>query len=302
MVFIWILLFSLIGYYAFYAQQAGGLAAALGMIPDQYKAISWNNGLQSFFWGILVMNLLTYVSNMGLWQRIAGSQEPKTVINGMWGSVFQSLISWSLFVVVAIGAFMIVKPVEGENLLTTLLHAISGNLIGKLTIFCVTLGLLGAQLSTASTQLIAVAHTIYEDLLAPYRGVALADRLESSKEVSMSRYIIVISAIVAVGVVELLRWIGFGVADMAFAVYGAALGLVPAVLAALYFNRSTLHGLKYWANISIIFGFVSGWGAALYGKLTGDGNLVFWAPVVSFFGSAVFLLVGWCITKLSNSK
>ena len=55
-------------------------------------------------------------------------------------------------------------------------------------------------------------------------------RAELKVETFWSRLILVLSALAAVAVVELLRVWGFAIADLAFAVYGAALGLVPPII------------------------------------------------------------------------
>ncbi len=291
MIFIWLLLFSLLIFYGVYIYTNGAIVS-FENIPDTLKTITWNSSLLSFVLGILFMNLFTYVSNMGLWQRIAGSNKPETVVKGMWSSVFQSALSWSLFVVVAVGAFMVITPVKDENLLITLVKAIEDSLIGKITIFTVVLGLYGAMLSTASTQLIAVSHTIYEDILAPYRKIDLKERITSKKELLLSRKILLLSAIVSIGVVEILRAGGFSVADLAFAIYGASLGMTPAIILSLMWSREKLKHISIYANISIVAGFVLGWGAAILGKITGNGNLVFLSPLVGFVSASIIMTFG----------
>jgi Na+(H+)/acetate symporter ActP len=82
-----------------------------------------------------------------------------------------------------------------------------------------------------------VSHTIYEDIIAPFRRITLDDRAQSRRELFWSRLILVASALVAVIVVELLRFFGLTVADLAFAVYGAALGLVPPIMLTLFRDR-----------------------------------------------------------------
>src|SRR5262249_1733925 len=67
MAFIWLLLAAVAAYYAVVVQSQG-LAASIGRIPEELKSLSWQSGRVSFVLGILIMNLLTYVSNMGLWQ------------------------------------------------------------------------------------------------------------------------------------------------------------------------------------------------------------------------------------------
>jgi len=55
--------------------------------------------------------------------------------------------------------------------------------------------------------------------------------------------ILVASALVAIAVIELLRIWGLTVADLAFAVYGAALGLVPPMMLTLYRDRAYTRGV-----------------------------------------------------------
>lgn len=296
MIFIWLLLFSLMIFYVVYILN-NGTTVSFASVPENLKTITWSNSLLSFVLGILFMNLFMYVSNMGLWQRIAGSNEPETVVNGMWGSISKTALSWTLFVVVAVGAFMVVSPVENENLLITLVKAIETSVIGKITVFTIVLGLYGAMLSTASTQLIAVSHTIYEDILAPMRKINLEDRLASKNEVYLSRKILLLSAILSIALVEILRVGGFSVADLAFSIYGAALGMTPAIILSLYWSREKLKKVSSFAYISIIVGFVLAWGAAILGKVTGDGNLVFLSPLVGFTTASIVLGVGVLFRK-----
>lgn len=299
---IWFLLFSLLAFYNYYAFINGGWAVNFTKIPENIFSLSWSPALISFVAGIFVMNVFLFISNMGLWQRIAASEEPKTVVNGLWKSVFSSALSWGLFVFLACFAFIMVFPKQGENLLITLIAFIgTTGVVGKVVVFAVVLGLYGAMLSTASTQLIAVAHTVYEDIIAKYRNISLTERLKSKKELKMSRFILIGSAFFAVILVEILRIGGFSVADLAFAIYGASLCLVPPILMALFGNRYMLKQLRNWANFSIVLGFVSGWGSAIMGKITGDGNLVFLAPCISMGVSSVVMAIG-CITAKVSIK
>ncbi len=295
--FIWLLLFSLLAFYGFYSISNGTISSAINHIPASVRLLSWSSALIPFIIGILVMNLFTYISNMGLWQRIAGTAEPETIVKGMRKTVYHSALSWSLFAIVAVGAFIVVSPIQGENLLITLMNTMNSSLVGKLVLFCVTLGLYGAMLSTASTQLIAISHTIYEDILAPFRKISLSKRLVSKKELRLSRVILVISAVLAVVVVEILRMSGFSVADLAFSIYGAALGLVPPILFALFTSRDTLKKLGLWTSLSLILGFASAWTSAILGKVIDDGDLVFWAPVFGFCVSGIILSLAYIVKR-----
>lgn len=292
MIFIWLLIVALCAYYAVTAD-AQGWSASIQRIPERLRTLNWSNGLIPFIAGIAVMNLLTFVSNMGLWQRIAGTERPEIVSRGMWSSVVSSGLSWSLLAITAVGAFMFVSPVPNQNLLVTLLGSMQATLLGKLTIFFVVLGLYGAMLSTASTQLIAVSHTIYEDIIAPFRSTDVHERAQRGIEVFWSRLVLVISATVAVAVVELLRARGFTIADLAFAVYGAALGLVPPILMTLVLGRQTTKRLSGFATIAVAAGFVSCWIVAGYGRATSDANLVFLSPIVSTTVAATIMFLGF---------
>jgi hypothetical protein len=75
--FIWLLLLAM-GIYYFVTAAHQGWAFSLQNIPIGLRTLKWNSGLIPFILGIAIMNLLTFVSNMGLWQRIAGSQKPET--------------------------------------------------------------------------------------------------------------------------------------------------------------------------------------------------------------------------------
>ena len=301
MAFIWLLITSMCIYYAVVVTSQGW-AFSFGHIPAELRTLTWNNGLVAFIAGIAVMNLLTFVSNMGLWQRIAGSQNPEVVTRGMWSSVIASGASWSLLAITAVGAFMFVTPVADENLLVTLLSFMQSTVIGKVTIFCVVLGLYGAMLSTASTQLIAVSHTLYEDVIAPFRKADVHERADLKIEAFWLRLILVISAFVAVAVVEALRIWGFTVADLAFAVYGAALGLVPPILITLFMDREATKKLSRPATWAVALGFISCWAAAAYGRSISDANLVFLSPIVSTTVAATIMLVAWVMLRFRSPE
>ena len=289
--FIWLLITAMGVYYAVGVSRQGW-SESLQRIPVQLRTLRWNSGLTAFVLGIAIMNLLTYISNMGLWQRIAGSQRPEVATRGMWSSVFVAGTSWSLLVLTAVGTFMFVAPVKGENILITLLKSMQGSILGRSVIFFVVLGLYGAMLSTSSTQLIAVSHTVYEDVISSFRLKSVHQRAELKIEATWSRLILILSAVAAVGVVEVLRVWGFTVADLAFAVYGAALGLVPPILFTLFLGRNVTQRLSVPATLAVVLGFVSCWSAAAYGRAVGNSNLVFISPIVSTVVATIIMFAG----------
>jgi Na+/proline symporter len=289
--FIWLLIGAMVAYQVVTASQQGW-AVSIQRIPIGLRTLTWHNGLTSFILGIAVMNLLTFIGNMSLWQRIAGSQQPDVVTRGMWASVGAAGGSWSLLVVTAVGGFMFVTPVQNENLLITMLKAMQASAMGKVVIFCVVLGLYGAMLSTSSTQLIAVSHTLYEDVIASFRKADVHERAGLRIEALRSRLVLLVSAVAAVGVVEFLRVWGFTVADLAFAVYGAALGLVPPVLCTLFMSRQMTQRLSRPATLAVALGFLSCWSAAAYGRAVGNGSFVFLSPIISTAVATAIMVAG----------
>jgi sodium/pantothenate symporter len=290
--FIWLLIASLL-LYAIVALKGDAQVITQDATAVLAKTPPLSAELMPFLLGIAVMNLFTYLSNMGLWQRISGSEKAEVIIAGLWSSVWVSVVAWSLLVVVALAALMIVAPVSNESLLVTLIKSVPATPLGQAITFCVTLGLYGALLSTASTQLIALSHTIYEDIIAPFRRVGLVARIESNAEARWSRWILVVSAISAVIVMEGLQALGFTVADLAFAVYGAALGLVPPIFLTLFMSRETTQRLSVAATWAVGLGFVSCWSVAAYGRAIGDGNMIFLSPIVSLAIATIAVAIGW---------
>ena len=199
---------------------------------------------------------------------------------------------------------MIIKPDEGVNPLVSLLNVIgnSGGFFSGSVLFFAVLGLYGAMLSTASTQLIAVSHTLYEDVFSHIRKPTFQQRLESKKELGISRLILILSAVLSTLLVQLLSSAGFSIADLVFAVYGAQLGLCPLVIAALVLKRERLKFLSGWATLAISTGFITGWGSALFGRFSGNTNMVFLAPVFSLIISSTLLGIGLLTEKNSQPK
>jgi len=293
MISIWLLLAVLPVSYFLWVRTHGGWAASFERIPAGALAPEYSRTLLIFIVGIFIMNVMTFISDMSIWQRIAGARDTETVTKGLWSSVFGSAATWSVFVVLACFVFMVVTPQKGVNPLFSLLETIGqmkGTLAGGI-LFLACLGLYGAMLSTASTQLIAVSHTLYEDVFSRIRKHPLAERLMMKRELTISRTILVIAAVLSTVLVQVLSK-RFSIAEMVFAIYGAQVGLCPLVIAALLLPQEKLKGMSAWAAVAISAGFIAGWEAALLGGFTKNTDLVFLAPVFSLVVSTTFLCVG----------
>lgn len=300
--FIWILIAIIAFYYCYFLAENGGIAVGLENIPEGVLDLSWQPGLGYFLLGIAVMNIPLQISNMSLWQRISGAQKPETIINGLKSSVWSVTISWTLLALLACFAYMIVPQKSEQGLLTELLITISRTSIGKVSLFFITLGLYGAMLSTASTNLIVVTHTLNEDIFAKFKTKSLQERIASKREFFQSRIILLSSAIIAIILVEGLKILGFSIADLAFSIYGSSLALFPPIIFSLYLQRKRLKTISVYATTGIILGFLTGWCSAIVGKIINNGNLIFLAPSISIGVSFLVLYTGYLLTNGSTKN
>ncbi|MBW8035414.1 MAG: hypothetical protein FVQ79_07235, partial [Planctomycetes bacterium] len=248
MVSIWLLLVSLPVFYVYYILTHGGWESSFNSMPKSVLSFSVADraGLTAFMLGIFVINVPAFISDMSVWQRISGAQNSKTVTKGLLSGIFNASITWTLLVLLACFVFMIVRPGEGVNPLISLIRVVgkTGGLFGMSVLFVTILGLYGAMLSTASTQLIAVSHTLYVDVFLPFVKHKPDGKVDSKKELNMPRIILVVAAIISTLLVQLLSMAGFSIADLVFAIYGAQLGLCPLVLISLMVSRENLKRLS----------------------------------------------------------
>ena len=191
--------------------------------------------------------------------------------------------------------FLISKNSDTTNPLVLVIQKISMSKtpFAGIVLFCVIFGLYGAMLSTASTQLIAVSHTLYEDVLSKIRRQTLQERIDSPKELNLSRLILLVSAALSIIVIYILwQKHGFTIADLVFAIYGAQVGLCPLVIMTLLVKSHRLAVLSRWATAAIITGFFTGWTSAIFGRFKGMDNLVYLSPVISLVISTVIICTG----------
>jgi len=296
MKFIWIFI-VLLGSYYIYHMADNGLSQSISIVPEGVLDFDWRPGLGFFLFGLTVMNIPTHLSNMSIWQRIGAASNQEIVSAGLRRSIWSISFSWSLLVLLACFAYAIVTPESSQVLLTDLLAYIGSTIPGKIVLFFVIMGLYGAMLSTASTLLIVVAHTVSEDILAPLKKASLNQRIESKTELLNSRIILFLTAFLAVLLVEGLKYLGFSIADLVFSIYGGSLALFPLIMAALFSDRKRLSRLSNYASNAVILGFLSGWVIAIIGKLIDNSNMIFLSPTVGISVSAAVLGLGWYLTR-----
>jgi Na+/proline symporter len=286
MVAIWGLLTAMAVFFIWYIGSNGGWSANWQRIPDDIRSLTPVPGLLSFLLGIFVINVCAYLADMSVWQRIAGAGETATVSKGLSRSVWGSMLTWSAIITFALLAMMF-QPFDSSRPLSVFLQLMGTQfgLLGQVLLFFMVLGLFGAMLSTASTQLIAISQTLYYDLRTN------KTHRTASAELGYSRWLLLGSATIAMLLVELLNALGLRIVDLVFGIYGAQLSLLPPVLLALYQPLHKVQPLYRAAAWAIGLGFAAGWVLTLVGRLTGHFDWVTMAPVGSLVVSGVIMAV-----------
>lgn len=275
------------------ANQLGGLTQVLAQAPASMFDFSAREGLLAFLVGITIINIPTFLADMGVWQRISGVRDVSILSQGLTRSAIGAGISWSLFAVLACIISLIATSDSDANPLSALLSQLPGlSVFGAVLFFFIVIGMYAATLSTASTQLIASGHALQMDLLSDQQKST-----SQSLQLRMSRILLGALAIASVLGVEVMRAAGFSISDLVFAVYGAQLGMVPAVLLALFMQRQQLKKIGLWVTTAVCLGFVAGWICAGYGKFLGNGNLVFLSPLASLATSTLIIAVGLVVKR-----
>jgi sodium/pantothenate symporter len=283
---------ALCAFFAITLTHGAGITASWSALPVLARTFAWRDGLGAFLLGVFVINVPSYVSDISMWQRVSSMREPSQLRSGLARSALSATVSWGLLAALAILAPAVAPAVRDLHPVASLLVAIASTrgVLATAILFVAVAGLFAAMMSTASTLLVAVAHTVFEDVLSKDAHSTDDERADSSHTLRSARVVILGAAIGAVAVVELLSYAHFTIADFVFAIYGAQLALFPPVCAALYVRRDRLRGLSRWATAAIGLGFAFGWTAALYGKFAQADTLVFLAPVVSLSTSALLLV------------
>ncbi len=294
---IWLLLGGLGFYYATYITEQGGWEAATQRVPYDVLHFTWRPDLYAFLIGIFIINVPAFIADMSVWQRIAGSEKPDTVMKGLWSSVAGSALSWGALVILACLVFLFVAPDASANPLIAFLHFMtaSPDALTMIVFFFVILGLYSAMLSTASTQLIAVSHTIYEDIFSFNRKSQIQERIRSGKELRLSRLILLVCALLSIAIVFALSAAGFTIADFVFAIYGAQLGLFPPIIIALYGRPALTRRLSRFSSAAIAMSFIAGWSTAGIGKYMHSDTLIFLAPAASLLISGMMMFSGYML-------
>jgi Na+/proline symporter len=272
---------------------------------------------------------------MSAWQRVIAAKNEKIAKSGVFRSILLFVATWSFILFAALSLS------ENHQLDAT------GGLIANLLIFgsiswfysflsaLAFAALIAAMVSTADTFLIAAGQTISMDISdkdffekseisSEENKYENSDDLympvDDNKVINRTRIYMLFLSLVGLGLCVWLKFIGFKVAELVFAVYGSTLSLVPVVLLALFTtNKSLLSNISNFAVVSILSGIICGWGYGIlsvlqlapetilsslvhiFDKIIGQPS-PYNAPTVAFSMASLVIVVGLIKIALFGGK
>lgn len=278
--------------------------ADFSKIPVLAKSFQWRAGLTPFLSGLLVINVCMFLVSMSLFQRIAACNRNNLnlVKKGLKSSIINVGISWSIFIISAILVYLVVASDSKENSLMLFLQHIgtSYGMWGKLFLFVAVLGLFGALLSTASTNLVAVSQSIYDDIINNFRKVSFDRKIKGKRELNYSRYVLIASAILSMLIIALLSQAGYSITQLAFIVYGGQLSLFTPVLFSILIDRKYLKKMGRISPWAVALGMLASWTMAIYGKSIDNGDVVLFSPCASLIISFTLISISYLFNYLKN--
>jgi len=245
----------------------------------------------TFVLGIICMNLPAPFADAATWQRLCATRSAEDARKGLGRAVPWFVFIWgglivcaSLIAGIAIktGAFDPAKGTLMTFIVSTLAH---GGGLSLVMLFLFILGLFSAMITTADSLLLVSAQMFTQD----FRRIRPeTDPSRDARGMRVAKTSLAVIALLSFGLFVVFQWLKFDVVQLIFAIYGAHIALFPAVVTALFFKkRFQVARAAPAAWISTALGFVCGWGAAIYGKYSGQTDWLYNAPAVSLIVSLV---------------
>lgn len=253
------------------------------------------NASWSFVLGIICMNVPAPFADAATWQRLCATRSLEDARRGLGRAIPWFIFIWGALILCAsliselavrTGQF---DPAKG-TLMTFLVSTLAeGDVLHLVLLFLFILGLFSAMITTADSLLLVSAQMFTQDFRLVH---AEPQQSSDAHGMRVARTSLALIALLSFGLFALFQWMNFDVVQLIFAIYGAHIALFPAVIAPLFFaSRMQLRKAAPAAWFSTAAGFLSGWGSALYGKVTGQTDWLYNAPAIALVASiAVFLL------------
>ena len=254
------------------------------VIPKSMYDFSYRENLITALIGFFVLNVTGFLVDLATWQRVSATKEKDVLHGGIMKSSVAILVSWSILCVAACLTPLVVQGGStGMNSLVLLFQQMSSSgLFGQLIFIVCILGIFGAILSTSSTLLISIVHSIHSDIL-----------VRKNDGINSSRFITAIVTILAVIVVFFMYSIGFGVVDFVIAIFGSQISLFPVILMALFSVKAISKLWRRTAILSVTLSFAVGWVAILIAVYSKNNDLVFILPFVNLLVASVVIAIGF---------
>ena len=151
-------------------------------------------------------------------------------------------------------------------------------------------GVFAAILSTADSQLLVVASTVVRDLWG--QVVNAGQPVDPRRELLLSRVVVVIAGLVAMGLAFVAKDLVFWLVLFAWGGLGAALG--PALILSLYWGRCTRAG--------VLAGMLTGTVVTVVWKLWLKEPTGLYELIPAFFGAFVVIVVVSLITSRDKAR
>lgn len=227
--------------------------------------------------GLFMINVpFPFVDTLA-WQRIIASKTEQDFRSGTWYAVFAFALTWTVLVVVGL-LVASVLPRGAEPFVAVVANgATFSPEIAFLLAVCLFPGLVSALLSQADAFLNSAGHCFSLDLTSV--GRELPDHDVHVR----ARLHVVMLGVTGLAMTLLLKYLGFRILDLIFAVYAGTLALLPSVLAALLVkDASRLPTLRYAALLSMIGGFLAAWLNGVYSVSAANSDWWLWSTIRAY--------------------
>lgn len=250
----------------------------------------------AFVIGIICMNVPAPFADAATWQRLCATRSIDDARRGLARAVPWFVLIWGGLILCAciIGGIATQTGdfhADKGTLMTYIISVLShGGPLHLVLLFTFILGLFSAMITTADSLLLVSAQMYTQDFRRLQPDI---DPAREAHSLRVARVSLAVIALLSFALFAVFQWMRFDVVQLIFAIYGAHIALFPPVIAALFLRkRLSLPKSASATWLSIAFGFLAGWGSAIYGKNSGHTDWLYNAPAVSLLVAiGVFVVV-----------
>lgn len=196
------------------------------------------------------------------WQRLIAAASIRDYVRGSWLAVAAFSFTWTLLVVIGL---MAGTANSGSDPFSNLIQycGVIPSWLGFVIPFLIFPGFFSAMLSSSDAFLNSAVHTWCLDVIG-YRSY---DK-EANVRNSAALHVVWLGA-VGLTATMFLRYLGFNIVDMIFAVYAGTLALLPAVLYSIFRPTQRGSSLRTGVVLSMSLGLAAAWTVGLAATIPG---------------------------------